>query len=359
MRRYDSNAKIHQGYLIAALVIGFLGVLLTWMLRRSTPVEYSDLQLAAAKRMQQAEAVLLEVVQEEQIPMEEIDLNRTGLIGPEWTPLTTTPGIEDAKRTSLDPNMAAVLVRYFKEAGLKSGDRVAVGTSGSFPGLLIATLCAARELELDAKVILSFCSSMYGATRPELNVYRMLHILEENDLISFELLAVSPGGTNDYGKVRFGRIQELIFDLAAETGVELIDYNDIEKSIARRLELFGEEIDCFVNVGGASANSGTSAYTLDFPMGLVLDPPKIPTTKNRGLMYEYAARGVPVVNMLNMRQMAAENGLAYDPVPMSEPGEGGVYYDMEYPTWLSVIAAVLMLAVLAVGRMRWKEEEVY
>ena len=91
-------------------------------------------------------------------------------------------------------------------------------------------------------------------------------------------------------------------------------------------------------------------------MGLVLDPPKIPTTKNRGLMYEYAARGVPVVNMLNMRQMAVDNGLAYDPVPMSEPGEGGVYYDVAYPLWLSLIASILMLAVLIVGRMRWKAE---
>ena len=212
-------------------------------------------------------------------------------------------------------------------------------------------------MDLDVKVILSFCSSMYGATRPELNVYRMMSILEENDLITFDLLAVSPGGTNDYGEsALWPDSRELIFEMAAETGVEFIDYNDIEKSIARRLELFGEEIDCFVNVGGASANSGTSAYTLDFPMGLVLDPPKIPTTKNRGLMYEYAARGVPVVNMLNMRQMAVDNGLAYDPVPMSEPGEGGVYYDVAYPLWLSVIAAVLMLAVLIVGRMRWKAE---
>ena len=113
-----------------------------------------------------------------------------------------------------------------------------------------------------------------------------------------------------------------------------VDYNDIEKSIARRLELFGEDVDCFVNVGGASANSGTSAYTLDFPNGLVLDPPKIPTTANRGLMYEYAARGVPVINMLNVRQLAADNGLPYDPVPLTHPGEGGVYCYIAYRLWI-------------------------
>ena len=54
---------------------------------------------------------------------------------------------------------AALLVRYFEEAGLEKGDTVAVGTSGSFPGLFIATLCAATEMELDTKVIASFGSS--------------------------------------------------------------------------------------------------------------------------------------------------------------------------------------------------------
>ena len=116
--------------------------------------------------------------------------------------------------------------------------------------------------------------------------------------------------------------------------MEFIDYNDLEKSIQRRLELFGEDVDCFVNVGGASANSGTSAYTLDFPNGLVLDPPRIPTTPDRGLMYEYAARGVPVINMLNVRGMAADNGLPYDPVPLPAPGEGGVYYETAYQRWI-------------------------
>lgn len=113
-----------------------------------------------------------------------------------------------------------------------------------------------------------------------------------------------------------------------------------------------EILDCFVNVGGASVNSGTSAYTLDFPNGLVVDPPRIPTTPNRGLMYEYVARGVPVVNMLNVRQMAADNGLPYDPVPLTQPGEGGVYFDIVYPTWIAALAAILMLVVLAFGRAR-------
>ena len=79
--------------------------------------------------MRQCEEVLLDVVMREGILMEDIDLNQTGLIGPEWTPLTTTPGLEDAKRTSLNPNFAALLVRYFYDAVLKAGDTVALSRS--------------------------------------------------------------------------------------------------------------------------------------------------------------------------------------------------------------------------------------
>ena len=185
-----------------------------------------------------------------------------------------------------------------------------------------------------------------------------MRLLKEGGIVEYQLLAVSPGGNNDYGEsALFPDSRETIAQLAAQEGVEYIDYNDIEKSIARRLELFGEDVDCFVNVGGASVNSGTSAYTLDFPNGLVTDPPRIPTTPNRGLMYEYAARGVPVINMLNVRQMAADNGLAFDPVPLTQPGEGGVYYDIVYPVWVAVLAAVLMAAILILGRLRYAKEQ--
>ena len=353
MKKKYFRVKIRLPYLLLALAVGVVGFAGTWFGRQKALTPYADVQMAAAQRMQRAEAALKAVIDAENILIEDIDLNATGLIGPEWTPLTTTPGLEDAKRTTLDPNFAALMVKYFSEAGLKAGDRVAVGTSGSFPGLVIATLCAGTEMGLDVDVIASFGSSMYGATRVEFNVCRIMHIMKNEGIVDFDLLALSPGGNNDYGESALWLdSRETIAGLAAEYGVEFIDYNDIEKSIARRLEIFGEDVDLFVNVGGASANSGTSAYTLDFPNGLVTDPPRIPTTPNRGLMYEYAARGIPVVNMLNVRQMATDNGIAYDPVPLTQPGEGDVYYSVVYPVWIAAIAALLMLGVLVYGRKR-------
>ena len=356
MKKKFFRVKIRMGYLLLALAVGVAGFSGMWLGRHKALTPYADVQKAAAERMQAAEAALLEVVLAEDIFIEDIDLNATGLIGPEFTPLTTTPGLEDAKRTALDPNMAALMVKYFKGAGLEAGDRVAIGTSGSFPGLVIATLCAGTEMGLDLDVIASFGSSMYGATRVEFNICRIMSIMRDAGFVEYDLLAVSPGGNNDYGEsALWADSRDIIAGLAAEQGVEYIDYNDIEKSIARRLEIFGtDDVKCFVNIGGASANSGTSAYTLDFPNGLVTDPPRIPTTPNRGLMYEYAARGIPVINMLNVREMATDNGVAYDAVPLSQPGEGDVYYDVVYPVWVTAMAAALMIGVLAYGRKKNK-----
>lgn len=49
------------------------------------------------------------------------------MIGEEYTDITTTLGSIEAKRTAADPDMAALLVRMFSEAGLRSGDRVGAG----------------------------------------------------------------------------------------------------------------------------------------------------------------------------------------------------------------------------------------
>ena len=344
--------------LLLALAAALCGVFLTLATKKKTALPYAQTQLKAAERMAEAERALYDYVRQNDIPIEKDDLNDTGLIGPEWTELTTSLGLLEAKRTALQPDFAALLVKYYQEAGLQPGDTVCIGMSGSFPGLGIASIAAANEMRLNVRVIASYGASMYGATRTALPIVRILDVARQAGLIEYDMLAVSPGGDFDQGyNLIYPNSREVIFALAREAGLTMIDEETIPASIQRRLAIYGDDVDCFVNVGGASANSGTSAYTLDFPNGLVLDPPKIPTTANRGLMYEYAARGVPVINMLNVRQLAADNGLPYDPVPLTHPGEGGVYCYIAYRLWIPALAAALMIAALAVGRARFERKE--
>jgi poly-gamma-glutamate system protein len=349
--------RIGAGWLLAALAVAAGGFGLTLLTRKAEPYPLRDVQFAASRRMEAAERVLKDAIVAEGIPIEADDINGTGLIGPEWTALTSTLGILEAKRTTLNPNFAALMVRYLHEAGLKEGDVVAVGASGSFPALTIATLCAAKEMGLRALTIASFGASMYGATRPELTTPRMLRLLTAAGLLPDTLIAVSPGSDYDHGEnPLFEDARGLIAGLAAETGVEFIDFDsaNLEASIARRMELYeeragGRRIACFVNVGGASPNNGTSSYTLEFPQGLVLDPPRIPLTRDRGLVYEYASRGIPIINLLNVRLLADRAGLPYDPAPLPRPGEGGVYYEVHYLKLLIIAVVAAVAGVLAAG----------
>ncbi len=356
------SSKIPFSFLFASALICIAGVLLAVFTSHVEENPYSDVQKAAAQRMYEAEQYLKEALLEQGIEIEAEDLNKTGLLGPEFTELTSTPGNVDAKRTALDPNFAAAMVGYYYKAGLRKGDVVAIGTSGSFPGLLIAAVTAATEMELDTRIIASCGSSMHGATRPDFNIFDILFLLEEGGFGKFDLLAVSPGGSNDEGgsvleDILYFGTKELARQLCLDTGKPVLQYEDMADNIMARLELYGRDVDLFVNVGGASPNCGTSSYTLNFPQGLVTDPPTIPTTPYRGLNYEYAARGVPVLNLLNVKLLSQENGIAYDSVPLTSPGEGGAYYSTEYNTFFIAVAVVLALSVLVSGVVVQKRKE--
>ncbi len=356
--------RIGGKYLVAAFIVAMVGLAISFMTYRPETNTFSDLQYGAALRTKEALSALKADIIDRGIPIADDDLNATFLIGPEFTELTTTVGIVDAKRTSLNPNFSAAIIRYFHDAGLQEGDTVAIGTSGSFPGFLIASTIAASEMGLKAKVIASCGSSMYGATRPEYNIFDILIFLQENGFADLEILAVSGGGENDQGGgvlegILYQDTKELSLSLcraaAERTGAEILNYDRLEESIKRRLELYGTDVDLFINIGGAAPNSGSSSYTLNFPQGLVLNPPYIPTSAVRGLCYEFASRGVPVLNLLNVKQLASDNGILYDSVPMEEPGSGLVYQTFAYNRALMVLTLIATVAVLGYGRDRHDE----
>lgn len=363
MKRYGYAPRFGTACIacmLLALAVALCGVALTLANTARVRLPYADVQLAAANQMAAAEQAVLRYIQQEEIAIEKDDLNQTGLIGPEWTELTTSLGLLEAKRTALQPDFAALMVKYYQEAGLKAGDTICCGMSGSFPGLCIATVCAANQMNLNVRIIASYGSSMYGATRLELTNVRILDIARRAGLLSYELIAVSPGGDFDQGNsILFPNARQTIFGLAEADGLLMIDEPTIPASIQRRLALYGSTVDCFVNIGGASANMGTSPYTLSFPNGLVTDPPKIPQDEDRGLMFEYAARGVPVIHMLNVRGLAEDNGLPFDPVPLTEPGETNVYYTAWHSPWYAAsaltIAAILLFFAWNANRKKGNE----
>jgi len=250
-----------------------------------------------------------------------IDPNQTGIVGDEFTPLTTSLGDAAAKRTAANPAFAGVVAAYFEQAGLASGDVVAIGGSGSFPAFVLASLCAARVMDLRPVLIYSVGSSMYGANIPGFTFVDMLARLRAERLLPYDITAVAPGGEHDGGRgVLFDEDGTTLIDEARRSGLPMVEGATLSDRIRRRLQIFdaaagGKPIRCFVNVGGATANYGDTAASLEVPNGLLLKLPSLPESPSRGLLFEFAARGVPVVHLLHVKGLARENGLPFDPVP--------------------------------------------
>lgn len=357
--RHIGYARVKPLHLTLALLVLLAGLLSQLLPRPALRSPHDQAMRSAAQRAQAAQALILERMVAEGIPIEPEDLNRTGLIGPELTPLTSSLGILEAKRCSLNPDFAALIYRYYREAGLKPGDRIALGISGSFPGLAIAALSAAQELQLEARVIASFSASNHGATRPEMSLPRMLRLLKEGGLLDFELIALSLGGEGDRGPLSlFEDAEALIRGLAAQEDAPLIEAGSLEQSMQERLRLYGEGIRCFVNIGGASANIGQGMQSIAFPNGLTLKA-KLPAQRfEAGLLSAYAAQGIPVIHLLNIRDLASQEGLPIDPVPLPEPGLSAVYFEAPArQAWVIVLSMAASLALLAAGRLSFDRKE--
>ena len=92
----------------------------------------------------------------------------------------------------------------------------------------------------------------------------------------------------------------------------------------------GRPIRCFVNTGGSAASWGATEASLAVPNGLVNRWPPMPVSPARGLVFEFAARRVPVVHLLFVRGLARDNHVPFDPVPLPPVGEGDVYQQADH-----------------------------
>jgi len=343
-----TKGKLSMIYLFWALIILLVGLLLIERTKFVQPTAYYTEQIQAAELMKNSlEAIKKERLKRAILVDVGLDPNQTGIIGEEYTQLTTTLGNLEAKRTSSNPAFAALLVKYFKEANLKKGDAIAIGASGSFPGLILATLSAVKALELEPLLVYSVGSSEYGANIPEFTFVPMLDSLNKSNIFPYHLLAISMGGYLDQAQGMFyPDSREIIEKIVQDSEAHFINIDNIEENIQYRMQLYKKTaedrpIKAFVNIGGATPNYGDTAASITYPNGLVINGPKIPDHPGRGLIFEYQNLGVPIVHLLNIRDLAVKNGLPIDPIPLPEIGEGGVYWQVVYNKTIIVLVIVI------------------
>ncbi len=346
-----------QQRIVLAGLISLVAWIVLQALSPRASIPWSAEMLAAAQSMERAVAVVARHVADAGLAVEEsLDPNRTGLIGPESSPLFTTLGQLEAKRTTTNPDMAALIVHLLRKAGVSEGDTIAVGGSASFPALVIATLAAAEAMGAHPVTILSLGSSAYGATRPEFNLLEITELLLSEGILSTAPVAVSLGGEGDTGAEFEPVVREGLLAEIRSSEIPLLLEADLRASVAERMAIYAHPA-VFVNIGGGDANIGTSTLVLNVRPGLNTEV-ALPPAEQRGVLFEMASRGIPIIHLLHIRGLALRYGLPWDPVPLPEPGttplrDEGRAHGLRF--WLITAAYFLALGLVAfvpMGRSR-------
>ena len=278
------------------------------------------------------------------------DPAQTGLIGLENSPITTSSGNLTAKLTSINPNFAALVVQFLHEAGVRRGDAVAVGMTGSFPALNVATLMAIQALGARPLVITSVGASSWGANRPTWTWLDMEHELYQAGLIPAVSIAASYGGADDVGRGLSPEGRALLDSAITRNGIPKIHVLPLAKSIELRMQRYreaaaGRPIRAYVNIGGGVASLGTTeaGYLLRPGLNRPEERVFLKGLPVQGVVYRFLAQGVPVVHLLEIVRLARRYGLAVAPAVTPEPGIGPLFWEPRY----SVGVVVLLLLVNA------------
>lgn len=315
----------HARTLVILAVFALTIMVLLESTQRYQPDPRSGEKNAAMELMQRS----TEAIKKEKLRMgisidRRFDTNDTGLIGVEYTDITTTLGSLVAKRTSTNPAFAAAIVDMLDRAGVRPEDQVAVSFSGSFPALNIAVLSAARVLNLHPIIISSEGASMYGANHPDMTWLDMERVLAETGLLPYRSIAASLGGIADAQGGLDGTGIEAGLRAIRRNGIPLLEEggsSTLTADVRKRLALFdqalgGQRPAAFINVGGSLTSLGDGPEGHRIPAGLLK---KIPAVRNpeRGIIFRMGERSVPVIHLLKIKSIAAQYGIPIDPSPLS------------------------------------------
>lgn len=343
------------------LILGGLAVLallLQGVLERTrTPVKQRDyeLKMAAAEK---AYAAYLAVRRDRQMDNATVELESdpagTGLIGPEESKITNSPGDLVAKQTCLNPNWAAVIVDMFRHAGLKAGDSVVIAVTGSFPGLNIAVYAAVEAMELLPVVITSVSASHWGASDPLFTWLDMEKLFIKEGVFDVRSAAATLGASDDMGRGLTPTGCQMVRAAIDRNDIPLLASRDIEDAITVRMAFIEECLDgrrcrAYVNVGGGVASLGATRNKHLIKRGLSTTL-GVKNWPRKGCMVRMSDKGVPVIHLLNISDLAHDYGLPQPPDYdyLATPGEGDIFKRDSYRYSLVAVFFLVYAGLCAV-----------
>lgn len=236
-----------------------------------------------------------------------------GLLGKEFTTITTTLGYFEAKQTAANPEFSGLILRWLKELNISKGDVLGINLSGSFPSLAIASLAAAQTLGCKVVMVSSLGASMYGANEEEATWIDMENYLKQKGGLAFKSSLITLGGVNDNGGGILEEGIEALHEAAIRNNRQIFFPVNLEDAIKKREELFlSSGIAVLINIGGNHACLGGCSHSTLFPNGKVTDFNSC-SHKERGLLHRMAEKKIPVIHLLNIKDLAVKNGLKLTP----------------------------------------------
>jgi poly-gamma-glutamate system protein len=280
----------------------------------------------------------------------EVDPADSGMIGLPSSPITTNIGYLPAKQTTLNPNWAAVMVDMFKEAGIKKGDIVAMGLSGSFPAMNLAAYAAAGALKLKVIAISTASASTWGANIPSFTWLDMEQVLQKSGVISFRSIAASLGGEGDRAMGISKKAREEMRNAIQRNDLQFIEVNSVEESIETRMNMFQDNaqdnrIAAYVNIGGGRSSVGPRTGKKRYEPGLNRRPSQS-AMKIDSVTSRFARENVPIIHIYRINDLADEYGLPRSPEAIPRVGGGNIFTKLEYNLHLAAANLIILLFIL-------------
>jgi hypothetical protein len=175
----------------------------------------------------------------------------------------------------------------------------------------------------------------------------MERILYEKGILRTRSIAASIGGGKDLGRGLSPMGRDLIAQTIHRNGIPMLSESLLEENIQMRIKLYeraahDKKIKAYINVGGGVASLGSPINGDLIPSGLNrnLGFHNFPT---KGVMILMAERGLPVIHLLNLSEIARRYDLPVSPVPLPELGQGSVYFKERYDRLRLILITIMFV----------------
>ena len=320
-------------------------------------IGYDD-KIIASELMEQ---LIFEINKNFRIEKSKLDLYNSGLIGLQNSPITTIQDNDSlmfkSKLLTTHPNFAAVIVEFFYDAEISSGDTIAVSMTGSFPGANLALLSVCETMNITPMIMSSAGSSAWGANRVDLSWPIIESYLFDNNFLKNRSIVYSMGGDNDNGDNLSDKGIEIL-ESSIPNNVNFINEFSLIDNISKKINFFDSKssnYSMYVNIGGGASSLGNGLDKDSLQVGLInfLDIQDISLNEfKNSISYNFLTeKSIPMLNIKNIIKLVPQDYISDLMTGNMKVGGGSLFYkyDPYNPFVISVCLLLSIALIVSIG----------